>query len=203
MKGESISLNDSDHYTLQLPVGLVLLCDQIRHFMRKEVKPIDDKLPQDAIACTPEDLARLRTIMEEMGLTRLTTREQYSRKRRDYFALIELTHESDPRNNIRTRVHKEGDMWIQNGRKTWLSAGGGKCATCAKIVLVLSPRRKGRHGVELPPDKASLHAPGGVASWPARHAQTEASSKKNSRLGCGKLRDTAVAPMWARVGVGP
>ena len=70
-------MDDGNQYGFGLPDELVLLRDQIRRFMREEVKPVEDKLPHDAIACAPEDLARLRGMAEEMGLTRLTIPEEY------------------------------------------------------------------------------------------------------------------------------
>ncbi|MYE12560.1 MAG: acyl-CoA dehydrogenase [Gammaproteobacteria bacterium] len=72
-----MAVDQGNHYGFRLPDELVLLRDQVRRFMREEVKPIEDKLPHDAIACAPEDLARLRTIAAEMGLTRLTTPVEY------------------------------------------------------------------------------------------------------------------------------
>ena len=66
-----------NHYGFQLPDELILLRDQIRRFMREEVKPIEDRLPHDATVCAPEDRARLRKIAEGMGLTRLTVPERY------------------------------------------------------------------------------------------------------------------------------
>lgn len=56
---------------------LVILRDQIRRFMREHVKPIEDKLPHDALGCSPQDRAKLRAIAEEMGLTRLSVPEEY------------------------------------------------------------------------------------------------------------------------------
>ena len=47
---------DTTHYGFMLPEELILLRDQIRRFMREEVKPIEDKLPHDATRCSPEDL---------------------------------------------------------------------------------------------------------------------------------------------------
>ena len=157
---------------------MILLRDQIRRFMREEVKPIEDKLPHDAITCAPADLARLRGIAETMGLTRLTTPEEYGGNalsalarvivaeesakcrlgaytpalgafgggppiivwsgtprqiekyaipcidgaKRAYVALTEPTGGSDPRNNVRTQARREGDVWVLNGRKMWISA---------------------------------------------------------------------------------
>ena len=58
-----------NHYGFALPDELVLLRDQIRRFMREEVKPIEDKLPHDATGCAAADRARLRAKAEAMGLT--------------------------------------------------------------------------------------------------------------------------------------
>ena len=187
-------MDDGSHYGFQLPHELTLLRDQIRRFMREEVKPIEDKLPHDAIACAPEDLARLRGLAAEMGLTRLTTPEQYGGNalsalartvvaeesakcragaynpalgafaggppvivwsgtprqiekyaipcidgaRRAYVAITEPTGGSDPRNNVQTRAHKEGDVWLLNGRKMWISA-----AASADYGVVFARTRDG------------------------------------------------------------
>ena len=67
--------DNGNHHGFDLPHELLLLRDQIRRFMREEVKPIEDKLPHDATGCAPADLARLRGLAGEMGLTRLTVPE--------------------------------------------------------------------------------------------------------------------------------
>ena len=66
-----------NHYGFELPEELIMLRDQIRRFMREEVKPIEDTLPHDATGCAPADLARLRGLAEAMGLTRLTVPEEH------------------------------------------------------------------------------------------------------------------------------
>ena len=175
-----MSMDNGNHYGLQLPDELLMLRDQIRRFMREEVKPIEDKLPHDALGCGPEDLAHLRGIATEMGLTRLTTPEEYGGnalsalaraivaeegakcrlgaynpalgafaggppiilwsgtpqqiekyavpcidgEKRAFVALTEPTGGSDPRNNVQTRARKEGDVWVLNGRKMWITAAG-------------------------------------------------------------------------------
>ncbi|MEJ2088257.1 MAG: acyl-CoA/acyl-ACP dehydrogenase [Gammaproteobacteria bacterium] len=70
-------MSESNHYGFQLPEELILLRDQIRRFMREEVKPIEDKLPHDATGCSAEDKAHLKGLAEKMGLTRLTVPEEY------------------------------------------------------------------------------------------------------------------------------
>ena len=173
-------MDNGNHSGLQLPDELLMLRDQIRRFMREEVKPIEDKLPHDALGCGPEDLAHLRGIATEMGLTRLTTPEEYGGnalgalaraivaeegakcrlgaynpalgafaggppiilwsgtpqqieryavpcidgEKRAFVALTEPTGGSDPRNNVQTRARKEGDVWVLNGRKMWITAAG-------------------------------------------------------------------------------
>ncbi len=175
-----MSMDNGNHSGLQLPDELLMLRDQIRRFMREEVKPIEDKLPHDALGCGPEDLAHLRGIATEMGLTRLTTPEEYGGnalsalaraivaeegakcrlgaynpalgafaggppiilwsgtpqqiekyavpcidgEKRAFVALTEPTGGSDPRNNVQTRARKEGDVWVLNGRKMWITAAG-------------------------------------------------------------------------------
>ena len=173
-----MSMDDGNHYGFRLPDELLLMRDQIRRFMREEVKPIEDTLPHDALGCEPQDRARLRRIAEEMGLTRLTVPEEYGGnqvsamaraiiaeeaakcrlgaynpalgafgggppnivwsgtpqqiekygipcidgEKRAFVAITEPTGGSDPRNNIQTRARKEGDVWVLNGRKMWITA---------------------------------------------------------------------------------
>ena len=69
--------DNGNHHGFDLPHELLLLRDQIRRFMREEVKPIEDQLPHDATGCAPADLARLRGLAAEMGLTRLTVPEEH------------------------------------------------------------------------------------------------------------------------------
>jgi acyl-CoA dehydrogenase len=70
-------MSEGNHYGFQLPEELILLRDQIRRFMREEVKPIEDGLPHDATGCSAEDKAYLKGKAEQMGLTRLTVPEEY------------------------------------------------------------------------------------------------------------------------------
>ena len=70
-------MSEGNHYGFTLPDELLLLRDQIRRFMREEVKPIEDRLPHDATGCAAADRARLREKAEAMGLTRLTVPAEY------------------------------------------------------------------------------------------------------------------------------
>ncbi len=45
--------------------------------------------------------------------------------KRAFVAITEPTGGSDPRNNISTRARKEGDVWILNGRKMWITGAKG------------------------------------------------------------------------------
>lgn len=85
---------ESSYYGIRLPQELILLRDQIRRFMREEVKPIEDKLPHDAIGCMPEDRRRLRAIAEQMGLTRLTVPEEYGGNPVSCMARVIIAEES-------------------------------------------------------------------------------------------------------------
>ena len=82
------------HYGFQLPEELILLRDQVRRFMREEVKPIEDTLAHDALGCEPEDRRRLRAIAEEMGLTRLTVPEEYGGNPVSSMARVIIAEES-------------------------------------------------------------------------------------------------------------
>ena len=168
------------HYGFDLPEELLLLREQIRRFMREEVKPIEDRLPHDATGCAAEDLARLKATVESMGLSRMTIPEEYGGNpvsamarviiteeaskcrlgayapalgafgggppnvvwggtpeqiekyaipcldshRHAFVAITEPTGGSDPRNNITTRATRQGDRWILNGRKMWITNAG-------------------------------------------------------------------------------
>lgn len=46
-------------------------------------------------------------------------------RKRAFVAITEPTGGSDPRNNITTRARQEGDKWILNGRKMWITAAYG------------------------------------------------------------------------------
>ena len=46
-------------------------------------------------------------------------------KKRAFVAITEPTGGSDPRNNISTRAHKDGNVWRLNGRKMWITAAQG------------------------------------------------------------------------------
>ncbi len=174
-------MSESNHYGFMLPDELVLLRDQIRRFMREEVKPIEDKLAHDATVASPEDRKMLKEKAAAMGLTRLTVPEEYGGnnvsamarviiaeesakcrlggynpalgafgggppniiwsgtseqiekygipcvegQKRAFVAITEPTGGSDPRNNISTRATKNGDHWVLNGRKMWITAALG------------------------------------------------------------------------------
>ncbi|MEM7221144.1 MAG: acyl-CoA dehydrogenase family protein [Pseudomonadota bacterium] len=67
----------ANHHGFALTEELILVRDQIRRFMREEVKPIEDQLPHDATGCSAEDKALLKAKAEALGLTRLTVPEEY------------------------------------------------------------------------------------------------------------------------------
>ena len=172
---------EGNHYGFALPDELLLMRDQIRRFMREEVKPVEDQLPHDALGCSAEDRARLRAKAEAMGLTRLTVPEEHGGspvsalarvviaeesakcrlgayapalgafgggppniiwggtpeqiekygipcvdgRKRAFVAITEPSGGSDPRNNIETRARRDGDQWILNGRKMWITGAKG------------------------------------------------------------------------------
>jgi acyl-CoA dehydrogenase len=87
-------VSETNHYGFQLPEELLLLRDQIRRFMREEVKPIEDKLPHDATGCAPEDRAKLKAKAEAMGLTRLTVPEEYGGNPVSAMARVIIAEES-------------------------------------------------------------------------------------------------------------
>ncbi len=85
---------EANHYGFTLPEELVLLREQIRRFMREEVKPIEDKLPHDATGCSSEDKAYLKGLAEKMGLTRLTVPEEYGGNPVSAMARVIIAEES-------------------------------------------------------------------------------------------------------------
>ncbi len=87
-------MSEAEHYGFQLPEELVMLRDQVRRFMREEVKPIEDKLPHDATGCSSQDRAYLRGLAEQMGLTRLTVPEEYGGNPVSAMARVIIAEES-------------------------------------------------------------------------------------------------------------
>jgi len=87
-------VSEAEHYGFQLPEELVMLRDQVRRFMREEVKPIEDKLPHDATGCSSQDRAYLRGLAEQMGLTRLTVPEEYGGNPVSAMARVIIAEES-------------------------------------------------------------------------------------------------------------
>ena len=79
---------------MQLPEELILLRDQIRRFMREQVKPIEDKLRHDALGCSHEDRVKLRSVAESMGLTRLSVPEEYGGNPVSALARVVIAEES-------------------------------------------------------------------------------------------------------------
>lgn len=69
--------NEDSSTGFALPQELIMLRNQIRRFMREEVKPIEDRLPHDALGCAPEDRARLKQMAEDMGLARMSVPPEY------------------------------------------------------------------------------------------------------------------------------
>ncbi|MGY8935498.1 MAG: acyl-CoA dehydrogenase family protein [Alphaproteobacteria bacterium] len=69
--------DEGNHYGFTLSDELIMIRNQVRRFMREEVKPIEDRLPHDATHCSPEDEARLRGVAEDMGLGRLNVPPEY------------------------------------------------------------------------------------------------------------------------------
>ena len=85
---------EGNHYGFALPDEVVLLRDQIRRFMREEVKPIEDGLPHDALGCAPEDRAKLRAKAEALGLTKLNVPEEYGGNPVSSLARVVIAEES-------------------------------------------------------------------------------------------------------------
>jgi acyl-CoA dehydrogenase len=87
-------VSEENHFGFALPEELLLLRDQVRRFMREEVKPIEDKLPHDATGCAGEDRQRLRDKAELIGLTRLTVPEEYGGNPVSAMARVIIAEES-------------------------------------------------------------------------------------------------------------
>ncbi len=65
--------------------------------------------------------------------------------KRAFVAITEPTGGSDPRNNITTRATKDGDRWLLNGRKMWITAAYG-----ADYGVIFARTRDGTEGA--PPE---------------------------------------------------
>ncbi|MCB1686091.1 MAG: acyl-CoA dehydrogenase family protein [Pseudomonadales bacterium] len=87
-------MSGEGHYGFQLSDELLMLRDQVRRFMREQVKPIEDRLPHDATGCSLEDRTRLRGLAEAMGLTRLTVPEEYGGNPVSAMARVIIAEES-------------------------------------------------------------------------------------------------------------
>ncbi|MSP96393.1 MAG: acyl-CoA dehydrogenase [Betaproteobacteria bacterium] len=61
----------------ELPEELRQLRDTVRRFMAKEVKPIEDRLPHDAVACPPDQLKLLQRKARDLGLWQNRTPARY------------------------------------------------------------------------------------------------------------------------------
>ena len=61
----------------ELPEELQQLRDTVRRFMIHEVKPIEDKLPHDAIRCPPDELKVLQAKAKALGLWLMRTPAEY------------------------------------------------------------------------------------------------------------------------------
>ncbi len=83
-----------DHYGFALPEELVLLRDQVRRFMREEVKPVEDALPHDATGCSAADHARLRAKAEALGLARLNVPAEHGGNPVSALARVVIAEES-------------------------------------------------------------------------------------------------------------
>ena len=62
--------------------------------------------------------------------------------KRAFVAITEPTGGSDPRNNISTRARKEGDKWILNGRKMWITGALG-----ADYGIIFAKSKDGGDGI--------------------------------------------------------
>ncbi len=78
----------------QMPDEYVMLRDTVRRFMREEVKPVEDKLPHDAVAPAPDDLARLRKLARELGLWCVQSPGEYGGAGLDLFGQCIVAEEA-------------------------------------------------------------------------------------------------------------
>jgi acyl-CoA dehydrogenase len=177
-----------------------IIVDQIRRFVREEIVPLEDKLDPDAGELPPDDFARLKAKVQEMGfwgldvpieyggpgvdlITRTliaiemsqhraglyvpcygvfgtmglaqlyeATDEQKERylkpvlrgEKRGFFGLTEPSGGSDPARAIQTRAVRDGDDWVINGSKVFIS---GADKADFGLVFARTDPGKGRNGV--------------------------------------------------------
>jgi acyl-CoA dehydrogenase len=185
---------------LELSEDQKLIIEQIRRFVREEVVPLEDKLDPDASELEPEDFARLKAKVQEMGFWGLdvpvqyggpgidlvtrtliaiemsqhraglyvpcygvfgtmglaqlyeATEEQKERylkpvlrgEKKGFFGLTEPSGGSDPARAIQTRAVRDGDDWVINGSKVYIS---GADKAHFGLVFARTDSTKGRDGV--------------------------------------------------------
>jgi acyl-CoA dehydrogenase len=162
----------------ELPEELVLLQDSVRRFMRKEVRPIEDRLPHDEFAIPESDLLPLQKKAKELGFWCVASPSEYGggglsllaqavvaeeaarckmgayvpacgvfgidppsviwsgskrqiekygvsairHGKKCFVAITEASGGSDPARSIRTRAIADGDEYVINGSKMFITA---------------------------------------------------------------------------------
>ncbi|MFF3847663.1 acyl-CoA dehydrogenase family protein [Streptomyces sp. NPDC002328] len=82
------------------------------------------------------------------------------------FGLTEPDHGSDPA-SMRTHAKKDGDDWILNGRKMWITNG-----SVAGVAVVWAHTEEGIRGFVVPTDTAGFSAPEIKHKWSLRASVT-------------------------------
>lgn len=178
---------------------LLALRDTIATFMRREVRPVEDRLPHDATGVPADELAALRDTARRSGLwgmyspaehggaglsllARSVVAEESAKCRmgayepacgafgwdppnvifdgtpdqierygrpaveagdhRTFVAVSEPSGGSDPSSHTDTTARREGDEWVLNGTKLWISG-----ADTARWGLVFARTGAGRGGI--------------------------------------------------------
>jgi len=150
----------------ELPEELAHLRDTVRRFMQKEVKPVEDRLPHDAVACAPEDLNVLQDKAKALSLWQIRTPAEYGGAGLNLFGQAIVAEEaakcrmgayipalnafgSDPPNVIwlgsRMQIEKYGVPAVKEGRKVFFAiseaSGGSDPGRAIKCRAVLKGDR--------------------------------------------------------------
>src|SRR5579875_461570 len=145
-----------------------LLVQTVRRFVREQIVPLEAELDPDAFELPREEHDRLVAMTKQMGLYNFAApvevggggldelydasdyiKEKYlypqlRGEKRAFFALSEPSGGSDPARAIQTRAVRDGDEWVINGSKLWIS---GADTADFGIVFARTDPQAGRAGI--------------------------------------------------------
>jgi glutaryl-CoA dehydrogenase len=118
------------------------------------------------------------------------------------FGLTEPGHGSNP-GNMTTRAVKDGDDWVLNGRKMWITNG-----TVAQVAIVWAQTDDGIRGFVVPTNTKGFSAPEQKHKWSLRASVTSELVMEDVRLpasalmpGSGGLKSPLMCLSQARYGI--